>query len=139
MVINYLRGHYYQHQLMFPNITWFLLFQIEIDGFENAIFQSNLNIVMWHSEQKFSRSGDYICNFPPLNRLILGVFLQMQVTSPLLMILRSEKAVQETVDAFHGYIDPFAEDIAKLHCISSGATMPYAWCRGSRLERSGKH
>ena len=39
-------------------------------------------------------------------------------------ILRSERVVQVTVDAFHGYTDPFADDIEKLRCISSGVHMP---------------
>ena len=38
--------------------------------------------------------------------------------------LRYERVVKATVDAFHGYTDPFADDIEKLRCISSGVHMP---------------
>ena len=38
-------------------------------------------------------------------------------------IKRSEKEVHETIDAFHGFSDPFADSLQSLYCISSGAPM----------------
>ena len=39
-------------------------------------------------------------------------------------IKRSEKEVYETIDAFHGFSDPFSDGLQSLYCISSGAPMP---------------
>ena len=39
-------------------------------------------------------------------------------------IKRSEKEVYETIDAFHGFSDPFSDGLQSLYSISSGAPMP---------------